>query len=206
MRSSRRLYGYDAAVGGRIRDAVRAAFGKRVRRIILFGSRARGEALPDSDYDLLVVLDTLNPAERHGIMLQLYAACRGSDATVESHPMSELEFAETRGVVGGLAYAAVKEGVVLYGRQPALARDTASRQVEVTAAVLSHAICFEHISRQALRPAETDPTMRKDDKPAAESRSPDHGRHGTGRPGDRGADWQIGRQRRASPKASASSS
>ena len=29
----------------------------RVRRIILFGSRARGDARPDSDLDLLVVID-----------------------------------------------------------------------------------------------------------------------------------------------------
>lgn len=31
--------------------------GFRVRRILLFGSRARGEARPDSDRDFLVVVD-----------------------------------------------------------------------------------------------------------------------------------------------------
>lgn len=29
----------------------------RIRRLILFGSRARGDSRPDSDYDVLVVLD-----------------------------------------------------------------------------------------------------------------------------------------------------
>lgn len=114
VREPERLYGYDVAVSERVRDRIREALGQRVRRIILFGSRARGEALPDSDYDLLVVLDALASPERQGIILNLYAACRSSGATVEPHPMSELEFEETRGVIGGLAYAAAKEGVVLY--------------------------------------------------------------------------------------------
>jgi uncharacterized protein len=33
------------------------AFGPRLRGVILFGSEARGEAAPDSDIDLLVLLD-----------------------------------------------------------------------------------------------------------------------------------------------------
>jgi len=43
-------------------DPVVAYF--RPRRVILFGSRARGEAGPDSDVDLLVVVDDDTPAER----------------------------------------------------------------------------------------------------------------------------------------------
>ena len=34
------------------------------RKIILFGSRARGEAGPDSDFDLLVVVDDDTPREK----------------------------------------------------------------------------------------------------------------------------------------------
>ena len=33
-------------------------------RVILFGSRARGDARPDSDIDLLVVVDDDTPAEK----------------------------------------------------------------------------------------------------------------------------------------------
>ncbi len=39
--------------------AVHAAFGERVERIILYGSRARGEAGPESDYDVAVFLRDL---------------------------------------------------------------------------------------------------------------------------------------------------
>lgn len=35
--------------------------GDRVKKIILFGSRARGNDEPDSDYDLLVVLNDISP-------------------------------------------------------------------------------------------------------------------------------------------------
>lgn len=40
----------------RFRAALNAAYGKRVDRAILFGSRARGDAQPDSDYDIAVFL------------------------------------------------------------------------------------------------------------------------------------------------------
>lgn len=37
--------------------ALRERVGPRLRRVSLFGSRARGDDRPDSDYDLLVVVD-----------------------------------------------------------------------------------------------------------------------------------------------------
>lgn len=40
----------------RFRTAVRETYGDRVARIVLFGSRARGDAQPDSDYDVAVFL------------------------------------------------------------------------------------------------------------------------------------------------------
>jgi predicted nucleotidyltransferase len=114
VREPERAYGYDEAVADRLRERIVQAFGARVRRVILFGSRVRGDALPDSDYDVLVVLTELVPEEWRRTVLELYKACRGSGVTVEPHPMSELEFEETKGVIGGLAYPAAKEGVILY--------------------------------------------------------------------------------------------
>lgn len=38
------------------RTAVRAAYGDRLQRALLYGSRARGDARPDSDYDIAVFL------------------------------------------------------------------------------------------------------------------------------------------------------
>ena len=38
------------------RAAVRDMYGDRLERLVLFGSRARGDARPDSDYDVAVFL------------------------------------------------------------------------------------------------------------------------------------------------------
>ena len=40
----------------RFRKAVAEAYGQRLERVVLFGSRARGEARPESDYDIAVFL------------------------------------------------------------------------------------------------------------------------------------------------------
>ena len=39
--------------------AVKAAYGARLERVVLYGSRARGDARPDSDYDIAVFLEDL---------------------------------------------------------------------------------------------------------------------------------------------------
>ena len=41
----------------RFRAAVTEIYGDRVERVVLFGSRARGDAKPDSDYDIAVFLE-----------------------------------------------------------------------------------------------------------------------------------------------------
>ena len=40
----------------RFRKAVADVYGPRLERVVLFGSRARGQAPPDSDYDIAVFL------------------------------------------------------------------------------------------------------------------------------------------------------
>ena len=44
----------------KFRAALDALYGDRIERVILFGSRARGDALPDSDYDVAVFLKDLS--------------------------------------------------------------------------------------------------------------------------------------------------
>jgi predicted nucleotidyltransferase len=42
----------------RVKSTLEEAFPKRLRGVILYGSEARGEADPDSDIDLLVLLES----------------------------------------------------------------------------------------------------------------------------------------------------
>jgi predicted nucleotidyltransferase len=61
MRSCER-YGRSVAVSREelfraVKNCLTEAFGSRLRGVVLFGSEARGEARPDSDIDLFVLLD-----------------------------------------------------------------------------------------------------------------------------------------------------
>jgi uncharacterized protein len=47
-------------VARRLSAALRRTYGPRLRGVYLYGSRARGDAAPDSDVDVLVVLDRLD--------------------------------------------------------------------------------------------------------------------------------------------------
>ena len=109
-----RLYAADVAILDSIRQRVLATDSATVSRIILFGSRARGAARPDSDYDVLVLVRDLSPSERRRYLDALYRAFEGGGAIVEPWVMSEEEFEESKTVIGGLAYPAWKHGVVLY--------------------------------------------------------------------------------------------
>ena len=45
----------------RFRAALDAIYGQRLDRVVLFGSRARGDAHPESDYDVAVFLKSMQP-------------------------------------------------------------------------------------------------------------------------------------------------
>ena len=50
----------------RLQTALKAPYGDNIDRIVLFGSRARDDARPDSDYDVAIFLKTL-PDRRAGM-------------------------------------------------------------------------------------------------------------------------------------------
>jgi predicted nucleotidyltransferase len=55
----------------RFRAAVGEVYGDRVERVVLFGSRARGDAQPDSDYDIAVFLRDMTDTDRAAEMNRL---------------------------------------------------------------------------------------------------------------------------------------
>ena len=84
----------------------------RIRRVILYGSRARGTASPDSDFDLLVV--EAEPVSKREEIQRLRRAVHDLPYPVDVWVMGEREFEETKDIIGGLVYPAHKYGVVLY--------------------------------------------------------------------------------------------
>jgi len=84
-------------------------------RVILFGSRARGEAGVDSDIDLLVVLDDEAPPEKLG-WRSAFEARRHFHRAVDIVPCRRRWFDDKRTVVGSLAHMAAEDGLVLYER------------------------------------------------------------------------------------------
>lgn len=85
-------------------------------RVILFGSHARGEAGPDSDYDLLIVLDDDAPAKRLRPEAG-YRAVRPARVPVDLLTCRRSAFEAKRDVVGSLAHAIAREGIVVHERR-----------------------------------------------------------------------------------------
>jgi uncharacterized protein len=84
-------------------------------RIILFGSRARGDQRPDSDYDLLVILDHVD--DRRATRIEV----RGSFADLPVSAdilVASVDEAEGRvpGHPAGTTYSAIREGRTIYDR------------------------------------------------------------------------------------------
>ncbi|HXG32848.1 MAG TPA: nucleotidyltransferase domain-containing protein [Bryobacteraceae bacterium] len=84
----------------------------RPERVILFGSHARGEAGPDSDVDLLVVMPF--KGSKHHKQVEIRVALRDIRLPVDIIVSSPEDFAWRQKVVGTIEYPAVREGKVLY--------------------------------------------------------------------------------------------
>ncbi len=60
----------------RFRAALAEMYGGRLERVVLFGSQARGEARPDSDYDVAIFLNGMNGSSDRWAELHKLAALR----------------------------------------------------------------------------------------------------------------------------------
>jgi len=72
---------------GELRETLRSHYGSRLVELVLFGSRARGEAEEESDYDVLVVLQgNVSPGrERQAVGDAVYGICREHDVVIMCH-------------------------------------------------------------------------------------------------------------------------
>lgn len=72
------------------------ALGAHLRQILLFGSRARGDATEDSDYDLLVVADEMDRNVARQLDEIAGKALLDHGAVVSAFPITEETRAERR--------------------------------------------------------------------------------------------------------------
>lgn len=90
---------------------LRGRLGSRVRRILFFGSRARGDAREGSDYDMLVVVDHRTPEVRSVILDVESGLMDRYGVLVATVLRSEDEWHRSQGFP--LAYNVAREGVPL---------------------------------------------------------------------------------------------
>ena len=83
-------------------------------RVILFGSHARGEAGPDSDVDLLVVMPV--EGSRREKRLEIRAALHDIPVSKDIVVVTPEQFEKQSALAGTIVRPAVQEGKVLYER------------------------------------------------------------------------------------------
>lgn len=92
---------------------LRLAKAYRPERIYLFGSKARGESGPDSDYDIMIVVPDDVPPERLRSRLA-YQVLRGTGAAADVVVWPKTRFDNRIRVLSSLPATVIREGRLLY--------------------------------------------------------------------------------------------
>ncbi|MDQ2713183.1 MAG: nucleotidyltransferase domain-containing protein [Acidobacteriota bacterium] len=66
----------DKPILAKFRDVLKEMYGERLERVVLYGSQARGDTLPDSDYDGAIFLDGVDGSTDRWAELDRLAALR----------------------------------------------------------------------------------------------------------------------------------
>jgi len=102
-------------MNGKIQEIIRRIIERfNPEKIILFGSYARGDAGPDSDADLLVVMSVDGSKRRKAVEIDVALADILIPKDVIVVTPEEVE--RRRDVIGTIIYPALREGMVLYER------------------------------------------------------------------------------------------
>jgi predicted nucleotidyltransferase len=83
-------------------------------KIILFGSYARGDAGPDSDVDLLVVMPVRGSKRKKAV--EIGVALHDIKVAKDVIVVTPQEFEWRKDVIGTIEWPAVREGQVLYAK------------------------------------------------------------------------------------------
>jgi uncharacterized protein len=99
----------DAVLTDLVRRLVEAY---RPKRIYLFGSKARGDAGPDSDFDLMIVSDDAPPEMQRSRLA--YRALRGTGTAADVVVWPKSSFERRARVPASLPATVAREGVLIY--------------------------------------------------------------------------------------------
>lgn len=100
-----------------IAQVVQAIYGSHLRKVILYGSYARGDSRPDSDVDLMILLDMSDlDLKSYSQELSYMTYDFNMDHDLDIKPITKSEEHFEKWVVNYPFYAnGNREGVVLYG-------------------------------------------------------------------------------------------
>ncbi|OQX82293.1 MAG: hypothetical protein B6D64_00745 [Bacteroidetes bacterium 4484_276] len=98
---------------GQVKSALEKTFKHEIKDVILFGSRAKGNANKYSDYDILLILnkDQYDWKYKHKIMGVIYDIELEKNVYIDIHILSEHELKNTLRGTQQIFTSAVKHGV-----------------------------------------------------------------------------------------------